>query len=115
LDGEWFVLKKGYPVCELVPKGCPVDGKHFYGTPANQTMANHCWELLTQGPCAPNQKLKVKEGEEKELILACTDENRAKNAIKNFFGSNSMGKFLSCPLGTIRDINGICRRRPIIG
>ncbi|XP_046448696.1 uncharacterized protein LOC124197355 [Daphnia pulex] len=97
--GEWFVLKNGTPECQPVPEGCPANGRYFYGTP-NETMANQCWELLTQGPCRKGQVLKIKEGLDLEIVCDYRHDD-SKNAV-------SAGMLGKCRPGTLRARSGHC-------
>ncbi|EFX76457.1 hypothetical protein DAPPUDRAFT_107036 [Daphnia pulex] len=100
-DGEWFVLKKGNPVCEPVPEGCPANGRYFYGTP-DETMAKRCLKLWKEGsPCLPDEYLQLREGP--ELTIFCGYQDPMLQSV-----SLSAGTRRACRPGTLRKRSGHC-------
>ena len=110
MDGEWFVMKNGFPQCEAVPDGCPADGQHFYGTPYHW-MAEQCWQLWTQGPCSPNEILQV-EKDAGELKMFCKNQPMMLLVLvaPQSQVPSSIGFQAPCRPGTRRNRHGYCRR-----
>lgn len=54
-SGEWLRFVNSEVKCETVPHGCPDDGNHVFGKPADaatDAVDAGCYELGKQGPCS---------------------------------------------------------------
>ncbi|XP_046642264.1 uncharacterized protein LOC124327308 [Daphnia pulicaria] len=99
-NGEWFVLKNTYPRCELVPDGCPTDGRHVFWNPDNST-AKQCWEIWTQGPCDKGQLLHLEQDTEEPQVYC------SYRLAESFFTYSALS-FPPCPPGTLSNYVGQC-------
>ncbi|XP_046448291.1 uncharacterized protein LOC124197077 [Daphnia pulex] len=126
--GHWWIVNDRIPACQIVPKGCPADGRHVYGSANNKREAaarkrlfksaatnssNKCWRLKSRGPCRDGQLLELDSSDNsihcRSSAVAPSTLASVAVAPRRVRPAPPLSRPMTwCPLGSYRDRRSKC-------